>query len=104
MAANHIQIDIDALYQQGRQLNDSAEQMFEILKAAKRIIDNTASDFNSPEGKAMRQQFDSLQGTFQKFKTSVETFGEFVQTHSSNMNNLQSQLKNAANQLASGDI
>lgn len=79
--ANEIKWDIQQIQQNGTRLADKAAEMFTTLQQASAVIQETKSSFDSPEGNAMRQQFESLRGDFETFRNDVAAFGEFIRNY-----------------------
>lgn len=97
--ANEMQWDVQQIQQNGTRLADKAAEMFTTLQQASAVIRETKSSFDSPEGNAMRQQFESLRGDFETFRTDVTTFGEFIRNYGQKGEQLQQETAAQARKL-----
>lgn len=87
----------------GTKLVKKSEDMLAILRQAAAVVNDTEHDFNTPEGRQMRQQFATLNKTFQKFQADVKSFGDYIHSYGVGLDDMQSQLKGMAQGLPSSD-
>ena len=76
--AGQAKIDIKEVQQKGATLQQKADDMFVTLQKAQEVIKKTAASFDSPEGRAMREQFAEYSRSFSNFKQDVDEFGRFT--------------------------
>lgn len=99
--AGQAKIDIKEVQQKGATLQQKADDMFATLQKAQEVIKNTEASFDSPEGRAMREQFAEYSRSFSNFKQDVDEFGRFTKQYAGNLDDLQKKMAANARRLPS---
>ena len=92
-------VDLQVISQKASELKTKANDMFDILNRAKKVVDETEQHFRSGEGDELRAQFASYSTKFQPFQEDVTAFGTHADDFAKQFGGVQSKLKNIAQQL-----
>ena len=97
--ANVSDIQVTNVQQAGTDLIDNVTKMYNSLNSISDLIQGSSSCFDSDAGSQLRSKFASAAAEFATFRTFLNQYGEFLQTHASNVNAFEAAVQDGLSQI-----
>ena len=97
--ANISDIQVSSVQNAGNELIDNVTKMYNSLNAIADLINGSTSCFDSDAGSALRTKFAAAAAEFEGFKSFLNQYGEFLQTHASNVNAFEAAVEDTLGQI-----
>ena len=92
-------IEVSKVKNAGNELIENTTKMFNALNSISTEIQNSSSCFDSAAGQQLRSQFAQTAAEFQNFRTFLNQYGEFLNTHASNVDAFEAAVSEGLGQI-----
>ena len=83
----------------GADLMATTPKMYNALNTISGLISGSASCFDSAAGAQLRSQFQQTAAQFETFRSFLNQYGEFLETHASNVNAFEAAVEEGLGQI-----
>lgn len=98
--ANISDIQVSSVQKAGGDLIENVTKMYNSLNTISDLIRGSSSCFDSDAGNQLRSKFASAAAEFSSFRTFLNQYGEFLQTHASNVNAFEAAVESGLSEIA----
>lgn len=92
-------IEVSKVKNAGQELIENTSKMYNALSSINSEIQNSASCFDSAAGQQLRSQFAQTAAEFENFKSFLTQYGEFLNTHASNVDAFEAAVEDGLGQI-----
>lgn len=92
-------IEVARVKTAGQDLIDNTSKMYEALSSISAEIQGSSSCFDSPAGQQLRAQFAQTAAEFENFRTFLNQYGEFLNTHALNVDAFEAAVEDGLGQI-----
>lgn len=92
-------IEVSKVKTAGAELIEHTNKMYNALSEINREISGSSKCFDSAAGAQLRSQFAKTAAEFESFKSFLLSYGEFLQTHSANVDTFESAVSDILSQI-----
>lgn len=92
-------IEVGKVSQAGIDVRTNAGKMYQSLSRIRQLVKESSSYFDSQAGAEIRTKFEQSAAEFENFKTFLNQYGEFLETHAKNVNAFEAAVEEGLSQI-----